>query len=217
MNQNGPVGPIQIQSESAEPLPWRQLSRREVYRNPWITVVEDVAEMPNGRATQYGIVQCAGAVGVLPFVDDDHVLLVQQWRYIIERNTWEMPTGGMHRGESLAQAAQRELSEEAGVRAGRLIELNSFNTSKSVVDETATLFLAHDLEPCAAAPDDTEFIRRQVFRFDDVVAMVIAGEIVDSMTVVAVLLADRQRRWPAPLESFGSGASRSPMVGPSLL
>ncbi len=183
-----------MDNEEREPLPWKQLSRREVYANPWITVVEDQAEMPDGRTTPYGIVQCAGAVGVLPFVGPDHVLLVQQWRYIIERTTWEMPTGGVHDGESLVSAAQRELAEEAGVRAGSLIELTSFNTSKSVVDETATLYLAHELESFEVAPDDTEFIRRKAFLFDDVVAMVTSGEIVDSMTIVAVLLVDRMRR-----------------------
>ncbi len=180
--------------EDGEPQPWRQLSRREVYRNPWITVVEDQAELPDGRTTQYGIVQCAGAVGVLPFVGDDQVMLVQQWRYIIGRATWEMPTGGVHAGETNEQAAQRELAEESGFRAAHLEQVSVLNTSKSVVDETAWLYFATGLTPHDIAADDTELIRRKIFTFDDVVAMVLSGEIVDSMTIIAVLLADRRRQ-----------------------
>ncbi len=62
---------------------------------------------------------------MLPFVDDDHVLLVQQFRYITGRATWEMPTGGVHEGEPIEEAAQRELAEEVGMHAGRLIPLTS--------------------------------------------------------------------------------------------
>lgn len=173
--------------------PWTRRSRREVYANRWIDVVEDVVTLPNGKETIYGVVRCGDCVGVLPFVDDDHVLLVQQYRYVAGRPTWEMPTGGVHAGESLVDAAQRELGEEAGFRAARLEPLTRYHTSKSVVEETAHLFVAHELEPASDEPDETELFRRQVWAFDDVVTAVVTGAITDSMTVIAVLLADRAR------------------------
>jgi ADP-ribose pyrophosphatase len=179
--------------------PWVRRSRRPVYQNRWITVVEDVVDLPNGHHTLYGVVRCAPAVGVLPFVDDDHVLLVQQYRYVAGHPTWEMPTGGSHPGESLAETAQRELAEEAGYRARTLAPLTHFHTSKSVVEETAHLFVAHGLEPADAVPDPTELIRRRVWAFADVVELVARAEVTDSMTVVAVLHAERLRRsgrWP---------------------
>ena len=173
--------------------PWTQLTTRTVYENRWIRVEEDTVLVPNGHETIYGVVRCADAVGVLPFVDDDHVLLVRQYRYVAGRATWEMPTGGRNPDESLEQAAQRELAEEAGYRAGHLSFLTTFHTSKSVVDETAHLYVAHDLTVANERPDDTELFRRQVWAFDDVVEMVTKGEITDSMTVVAVLLEARRR------------------------
>jgi 8-oxo-dGTP pyrophosphatase MutT (NUDIX family) len=115
-------------------------------------------ELPDGRTTPYGVVMCGGAVGILPFLDADTVLLVRQYRYIAGRPMWEMPTGGIHPGESIEAAAQRELSEETGYRAGRLLPISTFLTSKSVVDETAHLLLAHDLTPTEASRDETEFI-----------------------------------------------------------
>jgi 8-oxo-dGTP pyrophosphatase MutT (NUDIX family) len=174
--------------------PWTQLTTRVVYENPWIRVDEDHVRLPNGHQTIYGVVRCADAVGVLPFVDEDHVLLVQQYRYVAGHPTWEMPTGGRHGIESLEETAQRELAEEAGHRAGRLEFLTRFHSSKSVVDETVYLFVARDLVSAVEQPDETELIRRQIWSFDEVVQMVHAAQITDAMTVVAVLFEERRRR-----------------------
>jgi 8-oxo-dGTP pyrophosphatase MutT (NUDIX family) len=174
-------------------IPWRTLSTRPVYANKWISVREDTVGLPDGRTTIYGVVTCGQCVGLLPFVDRDTVLLVRQYRYVAGRSTWEMPTGGVHAGETLEQAAQRELAEEVGHRARRLVHVSTYHTSKSVVDETAHLFLAEGLSPEKTAADETEFIDVRAFPFDTVLRMVLDGEIVDSMTVVAVLLAARRR------------------------
>jgi ADP-ribose pyrophosphatase len=163
-----------------------------VYANPWIRVREDVVDMPDGRSTIYGVVECPGCVGVLPFLDPDTVVLVGQYRYVAGAFFWEMPTGGMHPGETEAEAVQRELAEEAGYEAGRLVKLGAFLTSKSVVDETANIYLAEGLRPSSRPADPTEFIEVRPFPFDDVLRMVLAGEIVDGMTVVAVLHAARR-------------------------
>ncbi len=173
--------------------PWRTMSSRPVYENPWISVREDSVSLPDGRSTIYGVVTAGECVGMLPFVDDHHVLLVRQYRYVFGHPTWEMPTGGLHEGESREEAVQRELAEEAGYHADRLHPLASFHTSKSVMWEIAHVFAVAGLTSVEVPPDDTEFIVPRVFGFDDVVQMVDSGEILDSMTVVAVLHAARRR------------------------
>ena len=173
--------------------PWKTVSTRPVYDNRWIKVREDLAEMPDGRTTIYGVVQCAECVGVLPFLDRDTVLLVGQYRYVARAFYWEMPTGGQHGGETIEEAAQRELAEEAGYEAGRLVKLCDFHTSKSILHEVAHLYLAEELRPASRPPDHTEFIERRAFPFVEVVGMVERGEIKDSMTVIAVLHAARRR------------------------
>lgn len=173
--------------------PWRTRSARVVYENPWIRVREDIAEMPDGRATLYGVVECAPAVGVLPFLDADTVVLVGQYRYVARGFYWEMPTGGAAEGEALEDAVQRELAEEAGYRAGRLTPLCTFHTSKSVVDETAHLYMADGLVPVIHEGDPTEFIEVRTFPFAEVLHMVETDEIKDAMTVIAVLHAARRR------------------------
>ena len=71
--------------------------------------------------------------------------------------------------------------------------MSTYHTSKCVVDETAHLFLAEGLTRAETTPDETEFIHVRDFPFDTVLAMVLDGEIVDSMTIIAVLLAARRR------------------------
>ncbi len=174
------------------PHPWKTVSTREVYQNKWMRLHEDIAELPNGRTTIYGVCEFGQCVGVLPFVDDEHVVMVRQYRYPARENhRWEMPTGGIHPGETPEQAAQRELIEEAGYRAGELWWVSSYHTSKSICVETAHLYVGRDLAADSALPDDTEFFEHAIMPFCDVLQMVIDSEIRDSMTVIAVLHAAR--------------------------
>ena len=173
--------------------PWKTLSSTPIYRNRWLALREDLVELPDGRTTIYGVVTCGECVGILPFLDPETVLLIRQYRYVAGRTTWEMPTGGIRAGESLEEAAQRELAEEIGYRAGRLTSISTYHTSKSVLDETAHLFLGEGMERLALPPDETEFIEVRTFPFAEVLRMVLAGEILDSMTIIAVLLAARRR------------------------
>jgi ADP-ribose pyrophosphatase len=171
--------------------PWRTRSTRPVYENRWIRVREDVAVLPDGSSTIYGVVECAECVGILPFVNSETVILVGQHRYVAQGFYWEMPTGGIHPGESSLEAAQRELSEEAGCEADSLVKICDFHTSKSILRETAHLYIARDLRSRSRRPDATEFIERREFPFAEVLDMVVSGEIKDAMTVIAVLHAAR--------------------------
>ncbi len=172
------------------PLPWKTLTTREIYTNPWIRVREDIAEMPNGRTTLYGVCEIGRAIGVLPFVDADHVVMVRQYRYVWgEAHRWEIPTGGAHKGESLEEAAQRELMEEIGYRAGSLTHASTHYTSKSICHESADIFIGRDLIRAGAVPDDTEDLEVAVLPFADVFNLVLSSEIRDAMSVVAILWA----------------------------
>jgi ADP-ribose pyrophosphatase len=180
------------------PKPWSTQSTREVYKNPWMRLREDIAEMPNGKTTVYGVCEFGQCVGVLPFIDPEHVVMVRQYRYVFgENHRWEMPTGGWKKTETLEEAAQRELIEEVGYRAGSLQLINSNFTSKSVCQEIAHLFVGRDLtavNPAEIVPDETEFLEVGILPFRDVLQMVLDSEIRDSMTVIAVLHCARSAR-----------------------
>ncbi len=177
-----------VAEEERWAAPWRCVASRSVYGTPWLSVREDRVRMPDGAPTVYSVIECGQCVGALPFVDDDTVLLVRQYRYVAGRVTWEMPTGGVHPGERPEEAMRRELGEEARVHPGRLEYLGAYHTSKSVMEETAHLYVARDLVPAnAASADETEFIRVEPVPFARALAMVQSGEIVDGMTIIAVL------------------------------
>jgi ADP-ribose pyrophosphatase len=172
------------------PKPWRTLSSRLVYENPWTRVREDIAEMPSGETTLYGVIECGDCVGVLPFLDDERVVMVRQYRYVFgENHRWEMPSGGVKSGESLEEAAHREMREEVGYDARELQLISTYFTSKSIMQEIGHLFIGRRLTKVQAVPDETEFLEVAVFPFKQVLQMVIESEIRDSMTVIAVLLA----------------------------
>jgi ADP-ribose pyrophosphatase len=176
--------------KNMRPKPWKTLSSRLVYENPWTKVREDIAELPNGKTTIYGVVECGQAVGVLPFIDQDNVIMVRQYRYVFkEDHRWEMPTGAVIKGEGLEEAARRELKEEIGYDARVLHPIHTFFSSKSIVHEIAHLYIGHDLVRADSVADETEFLEVAIFPFTQVVDMVLRSEIRDAMTVIAVLLA----------------------------
>src|SRR3954468_23077292 len=97
-------------SEADHANPWTTLSRRPIYENPWIAVREDQVIRPDGQPGIYGVVHYKNvAVGVLPVEEDGAVWLVGQYRYTLDRYSWEIPEGGGPPGESPEAAAHREL------------------------------------------------------------------------------------------------------------
>jgi len=193
-----PDGP-NLRPEGDEPAkprdPWTTLSSREVYANPWIRVREDEVLRPDGSPGIYGVVTTSLAVGVVALTDADEVVLVGQWRYTLDAYSWEIVEGGAGRDEDGLTAIRRELVEEAGYEADHWERLgHDIAISNSVTDEIARVWLARGLRAVPDDPDPTEELEVRLVPFDAAMAMIDRGEITDSITSIALLTLDRQRR-----------------------
>jgi 8-oxo-dGTP pyrophosphatase MutT (NUDIX family) len=170
-----------------EANPWRRVSRRVAYENPWITILHDEVIRPDGKPGIYGVVQFGHlAIGVVPMDAQDRVLLVGQFRYTMDHYSWEVPEGGGDFDEDPEAAARRELAEETGYRGGKWRELCRAELSNSVSDEETIMFVATDLEAGEATPEGTEQIQMRWVPFDETMAMIRRGEIRDAMTILAM-------------------------------
>ncbi len=181
---------------AAMPGGWTPLSSSSRYARGRLTLREDAWRLPDGREVTYPVLAVGVTVGVLPFVAPDRVLLVGQYRHLLREISWELPGGGAGPGEDPRAAAQRELREEGGYRAGRFDLLTRFFPSNAYLDEVAYCFAAWDLTPDALPADDDEFIERRVVPLADAVRMAVEGEITESVSKVTLLqyLAGRNHR-----------------------
>lgn len=167
--------------------PWTILSSRTAYETPWIRIEHRDVLTPSGKPGMYGIVRFANwAIGVLPIDAAGYVPLVGQWRVPMDAWSWEIPEGGGPKDRSPEESARRELKEETGFTAGRMQEILRLQLSNSVTDEEAICFLATDLTPGEAEPEDTEVLQHRTMHFSALLAAVAAGEITDSLTVACV-------------------------------
>jgi ADP-ribose pyrophosphatase len=169
---------------------WTTRGKTLKYETPWISVTEYDVLTPAGTQSIYGVVSFKNlAIGVLPLDKDNNTWLVGQWRFPLEKYSWEIPEGGCPKGEEPLEAAKRELKEETGLIAADYREIGNLHTSNSVSDEYAHLFVARDLTQSESEPEDTEDLQVRKIPFEEAFTMVMNGEITDSLTVAAILKA----------------------------
>jgi 8-oxo-dGDP phosphatase len=170
------------------------ISSHEAYRG-FSTVRVDRVRMPDGAEVDREVVERPAAVGVVPITPEGRVLLLHQYRQPVGRPLIELPAGLLDvAGEEPVEAAQRELIEELGMRAGTLEPLTVFWNSAGWTDERTHLYLGRELQPAEPPSDFTaqaEEAHLEVvsFSLDDAITAVRDGEITDAKTVIGLELA----------------------------
>ena len=167
--------------------PWTPLGSTARYTRGRLTLREDTWRLPDGVERVYPVLAVGVTVGVLPFVDDERVLIIGQYRHLLRDLSWELPGGGAVPGEDPLAAAQRELREEGGYRAGRLTFLTRFWPSTAYLDEVAYCYVARGLTPDPLPADDDEFIERRIVPAAEAVRMALADEITESVSKMTLL------------------------------
>jgi ADP-ribose pyrophosphatase len=168
--------------------PWKVLNSQEVYTSPWIKVTKHDVLDPSSTKGTYSVVHFKHyAIGVLPLDDDYNTWIVGQYRFPLERFTWEIPEGGGDLDQSPLTSAKRELSEEVGISADKWTKIQEFDTSNASTDEKAIIYVAQNLNFHESHPDDNEQLTVKKLPFSELYQLAIEGKITDSLSLVAIL------------------------------
>ena len=188
--------PIPAWAEGLPPTPaWTDLERKTAYENPWVTVTEHRALAPTGNEVLYGVLRPKSvATGVLPVHSDGTVTLVGQARFALMNYSWEMPEGGAPFDEDPFLGVQRELAEEAGLKARSWRHCLTMELSNSVTDEMAMAWIAWDLSPVPTDPDPTEVMTVVRVPFLSLIHEIGRGAVRDSFTVATAYRAYHMAR-----------------------
>jgi folate-binding protein YgfZ len=157
-------------------------------------VVRVTEPCTDGSRREREVVRHPGSVVIVPLVSAREVCLVEVVRVAVGKTLLELPAGTLDRVESLEEAARRELAEETGYRAGRIVSAGAMWMSPGILRERMHLFVAEDLVAGPQALEPGEQIRTRVVTWDEAIAMCLDGRIDDAKTIAGLLLTAARRR-----------------------
>ena len=168
-----------------------KLLRSEVVHTGRVfTTVRDHIALPNGKQATLDIVRHPASVILLPMPDNDHLVLVRQYRYAIDRWIWELPAGNVEPGENLDTAPKRECHEEIGQIPKRIERIADLYPTPGYSDELMVFFrlVGLTMPPQVANRDEDELLEPQTFTLAEVERLLGQGEIVDLKTALGIKL-----------------------------
>jgi 8-oxo-dGTP pyrophosphatase MutT (NUDIX family) len=180
--------PARPAASDPPPFPPFPVARSErVYDSFWCGLRRDHVQLPNGDEQEYHVFEIHDAVAVVPVLPDGSLVMLWQYRYPHGKTHWEVPAGRVDEGESAAAAAERELLEETGYRAQRLVRLGGFYPTNGISPHHAELYAALDCER-VRAPElgPCEQLSVHVVPESEVRARLARGDYEDGFTALAL-------------------------------
>ena len=170
-----------------ESNPWKIISDDEIYNNNWIKLNHYNVINPNGGEGVYGKVHFKNiAIGIIPIDEKNNTWLVGQYRFPLNKYSWEIPEGGCPLNENPLDAAKRELLEETGFVAEDWKQILTLHLSNSVTDEFSIIYIAKNLKQFKAQPEETELLQIKKIKIEETFKMVENNEITDAVSVAAL-------------------------------
>ena len=171
------------------------IDSRPVHSGRVVDLAIDTVRFPDGSVGELEMIRHSGAAAVLPILSDPNgpdpiVLLIRQYRYASGGYLLEVPAGRPDLpGEDWEVCARRELAEETGLVAGRLIPLTTIYTTPGFTDERIHLFAATDCTQGTGKLDHDEFIETVTMPISEALDLIRTGEISDAKTICTLLYA----------------------------
>lgn len=170
---------------------WKTLSSKIVFKNPWWQVRKDHFKTHTGKKGEYYIIDIKESAFIIP-VKGNKILFERQYRYPIQKWTIELPGGSVKKGSNTRKAAEEELREELGYKAGRLERIGKFVPYNGMSSEICSVFLATDLKFVGAEKEETEYIDPTEIGIRQAYKMIEDNKIIDGMTIAALCLAQKK-------------------------
>lgn len=152
-----------------------------------VTFRVDTIRLPNGKLATREFMDHPGAVGVVPLLPGNRVVMVRQYRHPVREVTLELPAGKLDKGERPLPCVRRELAEETGYTARRITPLINYWPTPAFANEVLHLYVAEGLVPGKMRTDEDEFLECVTLPFKKAIELVRRGDIQDSKTVVGLL------------------------------
>jgi ADP-ribose pyrophosphatase len=163
------------------------LSQEVIFKGRVIQVRLDKIVEPAGHTATREIVVHPGAVCIVARPTPDEVILIRQYRHAAGKVLLEIPAGGLNPGEDALAAANRELEEETGYRANKMVERAAFWTTPGFTTEFMYLYEASDLVKTQTNPDEDEVIEVDIVKYKDALRMIDDGRIQDAKSILGLL------------------------------
>ena len=167
---------------------FERLSRDLVHKGAIIDYYKDTVKVPNGNVVKWDYIDHKGAAAVVPVTDDGKILMVKQYRNALNRETLEIPAGGLNGAdEPTLDAAARELREETGYVSNDLELLITIRTTVAFCNEKIDIYVAKNLVKSEQDLDEDEFIDVYPMEIAELEEMIYSGKMEDSKTISAIL------------------------------
>jgi 8-oxo-dGTP pyrophosphatase MutT (NUDIX family) len=170
------------------PAPWQVLGKRTLYSSPWINLAQWAVRLPDGSVIpdHHVLDYPREAVAIIPVGEDGRVLMIDHYRFITETRGWEVPSGTVDAGESVAEAARRELLEETGHAASSWEPLGRFHPSNGSSNQVFHVMVARDLVRESEPLDRNETLGLRWVEPGEIRGLIHRNEIPDGLSLASL-------------------------------
>ena len=166
---------------------YKRIDRTLVHEGRIIDFYEDQIILPNGKQAKYDFIGHRGAAAIVAETEDGKIIMVNQYRNALERDTIEIPAGGLNLGENFKEAAIRELEEETGYQVEAVEHLVDIYTTVAFCNEKIGIYCGKVKRKEEQCLDEDEFVDVKEYALEELINMIMDGKIQDSKTISGIL------------------------------
>ncbi len=165
------------------------LNKKSIFKGKILLDVHlDNVMLPNGTKVRLECIKHPGAAAVVPFMNKNRIVLIRQYRPVVDKYIWEIPAGTLKKGEKPLECAGRELEEEIGYTARSLSLLTSIYTTPGFTNEYIHIYKATRLKKVRLNPEADEILSVSAFTVNKIRRMFKNKKIIDAKTIAGLAM-----------------------------